>query len=963
MWIKRKYQLLAIINALIITLFFLNSHTQSNADNSPARGTALITQQFVENTNCAESWELKLDAVARILYTKATVVSTQSTPAVEQIKQSTMIEAKRIFSIEQNDQGEWLIDVFILVDQATDANLLAQTGFEYRTQVDNIVLGRLPIENLPLLAKEPCVKYVETSKKSELQLDASRVEIGANKVHQGYNLPQAYQGEGVIVGVIDSGIDFTHPDFSDANGTRIKYLLEYTNDGGQKEWTKNQIDSNPNSVTERDGNGGSGHGTHVTGIAAGGGQASSSFRGIALKSDIIFVKGVRDPDSNGGYSDVDIVSGCYYIFSRAQELNKPAVINLSLGGQIGAHDGKSLYEQFLSGLTGPGRIIVAAVGNEGDEFIHTGANTIAKKQMLTIIGLNEPLAIADLWYDAGAISFVRMAICYVNPSYELIYYEPNTDWVSVGKSIIEKPIYLKNDHVANVSIDAKTTNDSTNGCGRIMFMIKTVNNANLTQVPIAINVYGEKVGRFDIWINGGYFDSNSYSFSNGVTSIPGDNKRSCGIPATAEKVIAVGSYVTKNSWVDVDGYQWDWPPSGNPSTIKDLSRFSSHGPTRDGRLKPDICAPGELIFSALSSHLTEGQGYQRQLVLPGYKYQGMQGTSQAAPHVTGIVALMLQANPDLDYYDVREKLAETARSDGYTGSTPNYAFGYGKVDALAAVKSVAEDINLINVKEGFDSEQFPPSNWLLIRYADKSKKTWCKGNLTENYSQIDPNSTYSAVCWWDAVEQKEALYSWSFSIAGEKSELEFWSNYNSNFLKQDSVAFDLFLWYKENGNDKWTRIWKASNDGQGRKWRKTVVDLSQYDKSKNYRLCWYYEGLNDVLRGAVAIDGVILRGKFDYFQAIEEMPPKLPQQSELYQNYPNPFNPSTTFVFSLPKSAFVTLKVYNLLGEEVTTLIAEERAAGIHRFNWDANGFASGVYLYRLEAGEFIQTRKLILMR
>jgi hypothetical protein len=96
-----------------------------------------------------------------------------------------------------------------------------------------------------------------------------------------------------------------------------------------------------------------------------------------------------------------------------------------------------------------------------------------------------------------------------------------------------------------------------------------------------------------------------------------------------------------------------------------------------------------------------------------------------------------------------------------------------------------------------------------------------------------------------------------------------------------------------------------------------------------------------------------------------------PKEFKLNQNYPNPFNPSTTIEFVLPKSAFVTLKVYNLLGEEVVTLVAEQRSAGIHQFNWDASGLASGVYLYRLEARDpsagsaqdFAQTRKLILMR
>jgi hypothetical protein len=90
---------------------------------------------------------------------------------------------------------------------------------------------------------------------------------------------------------------------------------------------------------------------------------------------------------------------------------------------------------------------------------------------------------------------------------------------------------------------------------------------------------------------------------------------------------------------------------------------------------------------------------------------------------------------------------------------------------------------------------------------------------------------------------------------------------------------------------------------------------------------------------------------------------KIPQSYFLAQNYPNPFNPSTTIEFAIPKSAFVTLKVYNLLGEEVATLVAEQREAGIHKLNWDAKGLASGVYLYQLEAGSFKQSKKLILMR
>jgi hypothetical protein len=95
----------------------------------------------------------------------------------------------------------------------------------------------------------------------------------------------------------------------------------------------------------------------------------------------------------------------------------------------------------------------------------------------------------------------------------------------------------------------------------------------------------------------------------------------------------------------------------------------------------------------------------------------------------------------------------------------------------------------------------------------------------------------------------------------------------------------------------------------------------------------------------------------------EEIKAELPVEFILEQNYPNPFNPSTTIEFTLPKSDFVTLKVYNLLGEEITTLVSEKLSAGMHQFEWDARELARGLHLYRIEAGEFVQCKKLVLMR
>ena len=83
----------------------------------------------------------------------------------------------------------------------------------------------------------------------------------------------------------------------------------------------------------------------------------------------------------------------------------------------------------------------------------------------------------------------------------------------------------------------------------------------------------------------------------------------------------------------------------------------------------------------------------------------------------------------------------------------------------------------------------------------------------------------------------------------------------------------------------------------------------------------------------------------------------------LEQNYPNPFNPSTTIKFSVPTSEFVTLKVYDVIGNEITTLVNEQRAPGTYEVRFDAGSLASGVYVYKLQAGSFIQTRKLMLMK
>jgi hypothetical protein len=114
---------------------------------------------------------------------------------------------------------------------------------------------------------------------------------------------------------------------------------------------------------------------------------------------------------------------------------------------------------------------------------------------------------------------------------------------------------------------------------------------------------------------------------------------------------------------------------------------------------------------------------------------------------------------------------------------------------------------------------------------------------------------------------------------------------------------------------------------------------------------------------AKSIMQYILTAKFDEVMPVEDNTYEILCAYQLYQNYPNPFNPSTTIKYSLPEDGFVKLVVYNMLGETVAVLVNGTQKAGRYEVNFDASGISSGVYVYRIEASNFIASRKLILLK
>ena len=626
-----------------------------------------------------EAWENKISPVLKMSFLEYERNYTKSSFSVEQF-----IEGQIIIALYKSLNNSVVAPVLIKTNKINSTrDYLKTIGGAVQTEAGDIITAEIPLSRAVEIAQREEVIYIDGSAKRNMYMDLSRVECKADAVHIGTGLPRGFRGNGVVVGVVDSGIDWKHNDFKDGGGTRIKYLWDMSGASNPPqgysygtEYTKAQMDAGQCQAI--DGMDGHGHGTHVAGTAAGNGNAISNYIGIAPESDIIFVKGFR---SGPGFDDADVVNGCNYIFSKAQSMNKPAVINLSLGGHYGAHDGTSLYEQALSNLPGAGKIIVAAAGNEGESYIHLsyttgGTNAGEARQSFWLINENEQVSAVDLWYNAPGQMAVGLAI--YDQFLNLLNY---TNPILPGQKIEDVPMTAGGFTYGYVTIDATTTSDPNNGARRVVFVIGSNNGTvSLNNCYWTLYTYGS--GTLHAWnITGGRFSTDN----NPPQYYPGNNSSSIGIPGTAKKIICIGSHVTKNQWVDMDGVLRQQP--GNP-TIGDKSSFSSMGPTRDARVKPDITAPGEVIVSAFSSDLPLGtNGIPRSNVVQGGKHQKMQGTSMASPHVTGAVALMLERNRQITYDNVYSILTTSTKKDAFTGTTQNNLFGFGKLDVQKSMQN------------------------------------------------------------------------------------------------------------------------------------------------------------------------------------------------------------------------------------------------------------------------------------
>lgn len=566
-------------------------------------------------------------------------------------------------------------------------NALAALGVVEERRVGGIVVARVPVEALADVARSGAVRRVEGVRRRRPTMATARAEAGVDAVFAGTGagLTRGYTGAGVVVGVVDSGLDLGHADLNTASGTRVLAARGDYDDGTSRTFTRAQINANLAAATRVMADT-SGHGTHVTGIAAGGGRRSAVHRGVAPEADIVSVR--------TSFYDDSITGGCDFVFQTAKEAGKPAVCNLSLGGHDGPHDGTSLFEQTIANLVTPGYMIVAAAGNEGAAFAHAGGTLTAGRPGVAfyITDLFAEEALLNAWFDANAVTTVRVVAYDADDAGNLVKKATSPAFTVGGPGESNVALAAAGTTYACLAFESAARN-TANGRGSFSLMLDNScgSETDIGSWYFDVQVSGTASGRIDLWdvLGSGYFYDDTLG-ATGVTELLGGAGSSVGSPATARNVIAVGSYVTTNTYVDMNGAtQQLLDDDDNLVALGSLAGYSSQGPSLDGRVLPTISAPGEVIAAPLSSlSLPEGWVTEEEVAQGGgYAYFG--GTSMASPFVAGVVALMLEANPRLTYDQVSTILTSTARRDAFTGTTAGNLFGAGKIDAVAAVREAA----------------------------------------------------------------------------------------------------------------------------------------------------------------------------------------------------------------------------------------------------------------------------------
>ncbi len=603
-------------------------------------------------------------------------------------------EAKRHAAISQV-RGQEMVDVFITLHDSQNTSRITALGGVIGARFTGLVTAQVPVAKLQAIAALDEVEQVSIAEMMESNVDTTRSVTSVNYVAEGlqHGLPANYDGKGVVFGIIDSGIDFNHAAFQDSLGnTRIKCVYMPADNSGTKvtidgtvlpgsEFDSTRIASLTTDLAS------SAHGSHTAFIGAG--SHCGQYSGMAPGADIVMCA------LGGKKNDVNIANSLKYITQYAKRVGKPCVISISLGTKQGPHDGTSKLCKIYEEMGKIDAVICLSAGNLGSyrRYIHhkfSGMNTATNPNTGSYVTGTQAGYTANFAIDTWSRSRSAVGIKYllIDPDDNSIFYETGImksytyHYIGPGKeSKRGYNAFLSQYFSGNIGVWVTT---ESNG------HIETYSEVSLKPLrsdvkayKMAVQFYGADGVEFDSWVT----SENAYSWHPQVGDykfVNGSDSCSMNDNVTGKNTISVGNYVGRNRYMSLSGKEMynSIYPEGS------IYVQSSYGIAPNGESYPFVAAPGYFVVSAYNGYNylakpSTNTAYSKENPTTGRTdYWGsMSGTSMSTPTVAGIVALWLQANPQLKVDDVKEIIRKSAYVDDDVRKAP-LQFGAGKINAL-----------------------------------------------------------------------------------------------------------------------------------------------------------------------------------------------------------------------------------------------------------------------------------------
>jgi len=575
---------------------------------------------------------------------------------------------------------------------------LRAAGLTIQGRIGDFVTGTAPIRIVERIGVSERIVQITLGERNEVNHGTALALGAVPKATGGRTMMQSgvtQTGKGVIIAVIDTGIDVYHPDFRDASGkSRILAYFDPFDESNKKSggkvgspspipgvpgtlYTQEQITAAIAAKTGVNSVDTYGHGTAVASVAGGNGLGAGAnaamFKGVAPDVQFIAIK------KDNGKTEYKFPILAKWIQDYAKSKNMPVVINYSAGSNKGPHDGSTDNEKQLDLLVGPGikgSAITVSAGNERLDLHHAGGRFTGANKAGSIIN---PTLIRAISFpgEAGGTTMMQG------------YFRSEDDWTLAIKGTAA-PFDKGFIHVGenNKEVVAAFPNGITDEQKSAFFKVATRKNLpngdteltlHLPEGTYEIFCYGNdstiKSGKYSLYLP----STDESSFYTGAVQ-----QYMVISPATAKNVIAVGAYNMTEAWTNASGEKID-----ANLEVGEIADFSCPGFRRDGVIKPDMTAPGCWLLSAAAA----GSGMKAGAVTseirsigPNNLYLAWKGTSASAPYLAGVIALMFEKNPNLDTDQIKDILKRSALTDSFTGGVPNPTWGWGKVDVRKALE-------------------------------------------------------------------------------------------------------------------------------------------------------------------------------------------------------------------------------------------------------------------------------------